>query len=166
MKNYTTTEQTENQQVTNSRAMYYALLDMAELPTAAAAARNSRLSNPRTERRSSKPKKGTATSQEVMNLYFEKSAARIFHLGRKSDFIASAEPSDGIFNNPRKQTIVMINGFPHKKVNGAYESLTYGSDHRQSEWDLEMYQYLFLLAENGPVAADIYSDLIVAATTK
>ena len=166
MKNYTTTEQTENQQVTNSRAMYYALLDMAELPTAAAAARNSRLSNPRTERRSSKPKKGAATSQDVMSLYFEKSAARVFHIGKKSDFVASAEPID------RKQTIVLINGIPHKKVDGAYKSLTFKSSTEplarteQSTWELEMYQYLFLLAENGPVAADIYSDLIVAATTK
>jgi hypothetical protein len=156
-------ESTQNQSVNSLRAMYYALCDMGGILTPAQRKLAAK-SNPRTERRSSKPKKGSATNMDVMNLYFEKSPARIFHLGKKSDFIASAEPAD------RSQTVVMINGIPHKKNGtGGYKALTFKSSTEplvhteQSTFDLEMYQYLFLLSEEGQVAADMYADLIVLA---
>jgi len=141
----------ENQQVNSSRAMYYALCDMAGVLTPAQQ-KLARKTNPRSERRSGKPKKGTATSLDVLNLFFEKSPARVFHVGRRSDLIASAEPVD------RSSTVVMIGGVPHKKDGqGGYKALTLQST--SEEGVTEMYQYLLLLAEGSAPEAQMYADL-------
>jgi hypothetical protein len=148
-------ESTQNQSVNSLRAMYYALCDMGDVLTPAQRKLAAK-SNPRTERRSSKPKKGAATSVDVMNLYFEKSPARIFHLGKKSDFIASAEPAD------RMNTVVMIDGVPHKKDgNGGYKALTFQSS--GEEGITEMYQHLLLIAEGSTAEADMYAELCTLA---
>ena len=148
-------QHTQNQSVNSLRAMYYALCDMGEVLTPAQRKLAAK-SNPRTERRSSKPKKGTATNVDVMNLYFEKSPARIFHIGKKSDFIASAEPTD------RMNTIVMIDGIPHKKDgNGGYKALTFRAT--GEEGVTEMYQHLLLMAEGKPGEAQMFADLCALA---
>ena len=95
----------------------------------------------------------------------EQDFARVFYFGKKSDFIASAEPQD------RSKTVVLINGIPHKKDGkGKYKALTFKSSTEAlcttSTFETEMYQYLFLLAENGAMAADMFADLIVASTEK
>jgi hypothetical protein len=148
-------ESTQNQSVNSLRAMYYALCDMGGILTPAQRKLAAK-SNPRTERRSSKPKKGSATNADVMNLYFEKSPARIFHIGKKSDFIASAEPTD------RMNTVVMIDGIPHKKDgNGGYKALTFQSS--GEEGVTEMYQHLLLLAEGSAAEAAMYEQLCTLA---
>lgn len=149
-------QSTDNQPINSARAMYHAFCDMGGTLTAAAAAKNSALSNPRTERRSSRGKKGTATNFDMLSWSFNNTPAKVFHLGRKSDFIASAEPTD------RKHTIVIINGVPHKKSGtGSYKALTLQSTGEQGV--TEMYQYLLLLAENGPMAAAMFVDLLQEA---
>ena len=156
MTTNSTTKSTQNQSVNSLRAMYYALCDMGEVLTPEAR-RNARKSNPRTERRSSKPKKGAATNVDVLNLYFEKSAAKVFHLGRKSDMLASAEPTD------RMSTVVMIGGIPHKKDgNGGYKALTLQSTGEAGV--TEMYQHLLLLAEGRSGEAAMYEQLLALST--
>jgi hypothetical protein len=145
----------QNQSVNSLRAMYYALCDMGDVLTPAQRKLAAK-SNPRTERRSGKPKKGAATNLDVMNLYFEKSPARIFHIGKKSDFIASAEPTD------RMNTIVMIDGVPHKKDGkGGYKALTFQSS--GEDGITEMYQHLLLLAEGTAAEAAMYEQLCTLA---
>ncbi len=146
---------TQNQSVNSLRAMYYALCDMGGVLTPAQQ-KMARKSNPRTERRSSKPKKGTATNFDMLNWSFENTPARVFHLGKKSDFIASAEPTD------RMHTVVMINGIPHKKDgNGGYKALSFQSS--GEEGITEMYQHLLLLAEGSAGEAEMYAELCTLA---
>ena len=147
---------TKNQSVNSARAMYFAMLDQAELTTVSAAAANSRLSNPRSERRSSRGKKGNATSMEMLSWAFENTPARVFHLGKKSDFVASAEPHN------RLHTVVMIDGVPHKKNGmGGYKALSFQSS--GEEGITEMYQHLLLLAEGSAAEADMYTELCTLA---
>lgn len=144
MKTYST----ENQRVNFNRAMYYQLCDEAGLCTPAER-KIARKSSPVQERRSSKPKAGTATTLDVMNLFFEKAPARVFYVGKKSDFVASAEPVD------RTHTIVMIDGIPHKKDgNGGYKPLSLQSSTQEGVTD--MYHYLLLLAEGSQEDAQMY----------
>lgn len=145
------TMSSENQQVNSTRAMYYALCDMAGVLTPAER-KIARKNSPVSERRSSKPKKGTATNVDLLNMYFEKAPARVFYVGKKSDLVASAEPID------RTSTVVMINGVPHKKDgNGGYKALSLQAT--TQEGVTEMYQYLLLLAEGSAAEAQMYSDL-------
>lgn len=149
------TNHTETQQVNSTRAMYYALCDMAGVLTPAER-KIARKNSPVSERRSSKPKKGTATNVDILNMYFEKAPARVFYVGKKSDLVASAEPTD------RKHTIVMINGVPHKKSGrGGYKALTLQSS--TQEGVTEMYQHLLLLAEGSAAQADMYAELCALA---
>ena len=151
-----TMESTVNQRINSARAMNDAFCELGGVLTPAAAARNSKLSNWRTERRSSRGKKGTATNFEMLSWAFNNTPAKVFYLGRKSDFVASAEPTD------RKHTIVMIDGIPHKKsVTGGYKALTLQPTDEQGV--TEMYQYLLLLAESGPMAAADYVVLLQEA---
>tara|TARA_R110000868_G_scaffold112347_1_gene302567 strand:+ start:250 stop:729 length:480 start_codon:yes stop_codon:yes gene_type:complete len=158
MKNNTTMKSmsSENQQVNSTRAMYYALCDMGGIltPTERKIARKS---SPVQERRSSKPKKGAATNLDMLNLLFEKSPAKVFYVGKKSDLIASAEPVD------RTHTVVMINGVPHKKDgNGGYKALTLQSTTETGV--TEMYQHLLLLAEGSALEANMYAELCTLAS--
>jgi hypothetical protein len=153
--NQSVMQHTETQPVNSLRAMYYAICDMGGVLTPAQQ-KLARKSNPRTERRSSKPKKGTATNFDMLNWCFENTPARVFHLGKKSDFIASAEPTD------RMHTVVMINGIPHKKDgNGGYKALSFQSS--GEEGITEMYQHLLLLAEGSAGEAEMYAELCTLA---
>jgi hypothetical protein len=135
--------------------MYYALCDMGEVLTPAQRKLAAK-SNPRTERRSSKPKKGTATNLDMLNWCFENTPARVFHIGKKSDFIASAEPTD------RMNTVVMINGIPHKKDGkGGYKALVLQQTTEPNV--TEMYQHLLLLAEGSAGEAEMYAELCTLA---
>lgn len=154
-KNQPVMKSSKNQSVNSLRAMYYALCDMGGVPTPADM-KLARKTSWRAERRSSKPKKGAATNVEMLAWAFENSPAKVFHLGKKSDFVASAEPSD------RTNTIVMINGVPHKKDGkGSYKPLTLQST--GEEGVTEMYQLLLLLAEGTELEAALYSDLCTLA---
>lgn len=125
--------------------------------------------NANTAKRASRPVKSEMTTTNVA-LHFaaadmEKEFARVFHFGKKSDFVASAEPSD------RSKTVVLINGIPHKKDGtGKYKALTFKSSTEalctSSTFETEMYQYLFLLAENGPMQADMFAELVILSTEK
>lgn len=140
----------ENQTVNSRRAMYYQLCNEAGLCTPAER-KLARKTSPVQERRSSKPVKGSATNADLMNMYFEKTPARIFYVGKKSDFVASAEPID------RANTIVMIDGIPHKKDgNGGYKALSLQSSSQEGVTD--MYHYLLLLAEGSAADAQMYVD--------
>lgn len=145
----------ETQPVNILRAMYYDFCREADVLTPAER-KIARKSNPRTERRSSKPKRGVATAVDMLNWSFENSPARVFYVGRKSDFVASAEPID------RKHTVVMIDGIPHKKDGkGGYKALAL--QQTTEPFVTEMYQHLLLLAEGSADEAQMYTDLCTLA---
>jgi len=125
--------------------------------------------NANTAKRSSRPVKEQSTTPDVAMHFaakdMEMDFARVFHFGKKSDFVASAEPSD------RSKIVVLINGIPHKKDGtGKYKALTPKSSTEtlclSSAFETEMYQYLFLLAENGPMQADMFAELVMFSTEK
>lgn len=151
-----TTKHTENQQVNSARGMYYEICSLAGVlnPQQRKIARKS---NFRTERRSSKPKKGVATAVDMLNWSFVNTPARVFHIGKKSDFVASAEPID------RMNTVVMIDGIPHKKDGkGGYKALSLQST--TEEGVTEMYQLMLLLSEGTSAEAEMFEQLLAIST--
>ena len=174
MKNQLTPamKHTENQQVTISPAYdttYFSAEAGGFITTRKERKKMQSRTNANTAKRSSRPVKQQQSTPDVAMHFaakdMEKDFARVFHFGKKSDFIASAEPQD------RSKTVVLINGIPHKKDGqGKYKALTFKSSTEalctSSTFETEMYQYLFLLAENGPTAADFFADLVVASTEK
>ena len=146
MKTYST----ENQQVSNSRTMYYDLCNLAGVCTPAEK-KLAKKTSPVSERRSSKPKKGVATNYSMLEWSFSNSLRREFHLGLKSD----------LYSPLAEKEYVVVNGVPCKRVDGRYVELT----PKQSTLDgvTEMYQLLLLLAEGSQGEADMFETLLQSA---
>ena len=112
-----------------------------------------------TARRSSKPKKAVQSTVDASMHFAATDAARVFYLGRKSDFIASASPAEPV-------KIVMINDIPHVKKDGRYVPMVM----KKSSEPLvsaepgvaEMYQ-LFMLADEDSGAFEMYAELLSIA---
>lgn len=107
-------------------------------------------------RRASKPVKSEQTTVSAAMHFAATDAARVFHIGRKSDFIASASPAD-----PRK--IVMINDIPHVKKGGRYVPMVMKKSTEKlvsaEPGVAEMYQ-LFMLADEDSGAFEMYAELL------
>lgn len=85
-----------------------------------------------TARRSSKPKRSTAKMVEAMEP--ASVSRRVFYIAQKSDLYArTTEP-----------TYIVINGVPHKRVDGKYVALT--AKPSNPELESLMYQQLVKLA--------------------
>lgn len=116
-------------------------------------------------RRASKPRKAEMSTVNIA-LHFaakDMGIAKEIFLGRKSDFIASAEPSN------RANTIIMIGGVPHKKKDGKYVGLKFKGTTEPlvsvTAGVAEMYQHFFLLSSD-PEVAGMYEEFLALASTK
>jgi len=116
-------------------------------------------------RRASKPRKAEMSTVDTA-LHFaakDMGIAKEIFLGRKSDFIASAEPTD------RSSTIIMIDGVPHKKKDGKYVGLKFKSSTEPlvstAKGVAEMYQHLLLL-EDAPEQAMMFEEFLALASQK
>ena len=143
MKSYST----ENQQVSNSRTMYYQMCDLAGLCTPAER-KIARKSSPVSERRSSKPQKSVTTGEQMFHWVFNNTPAKIFHVGLKSD----------LYSPMAEKEYIVVDGVPCKRVDGRYVPLTMKST--TEPMVTEMYQYLLLLAEGGPGEAEMFEQFM------
>lgn len=113
-----------------------------------------------TARRSSKPVKQSQSTVATSINFATTSPAKVFYLGRKSDFIASCSPS-----TPPK--FVTINGVPHKRKEGKYVALKLQSSTEPlvstEPFVADMYQMLLLVSEGSVSEVSVFEQLLSLA---